>query len=537
MNKALRGIAENNTVNRFAIALKRLWKPYPLLVTLAFLIGVGLRVWEFGTLPKGLEQDEASIAVEANSLYHYGIDRNGISFPVHFIAWGSGQNALYGYLLLPLVPFGLTTFTIRLPMLISGILTLLIVFAIARKIFSPSIALLSLFLMAISPWHISISRWALESNIFPFMFSLSFLCLMHIDRNAFWFPISMALFGLSMYAYGTAYFVIPLFLLAASVFILWKKMLSWKMLLSGLGVYFAVALPIFLFILINAFQLPEIRIGAVTIPRVISDPRIIEMTGFLSGGKKWYYYDLLTTAKILFLHTDGIPNNFIPPFGYLFPGAILFSLIGAGLAADKFFKEKLFGFWAFGVWLTLAFLLSMTIPPAVHRINIIFIPLILCAAVAMDWILRDKRILLLPAAAGLIAYAVLFWREYLSPEYQDEVGWEFNAGMVPAVQSVMEYPDAPVCITNEMNFPYVYVQLVDQRNPEEYLATIRYLDPVAKYRVVEKMGRYSFGIQNCTLDAKTIYILKMDQSLPLDEALFNTETFELYVVYIPKEFG
>ncbi|MBN1438635.1 MAG: glycosyltransferase family 39 protein [Anaerolineales bacterium] len=505
-------------------------------MAVALFIGVGLRIWEFGKLPPGLEQDEVSIAVEANSLYYYGIDRNGISYPVHFIAWGSGQNALYGYLLMPLVPFGLTTFTIRLPMLISGILTLPIVFGIARKIFSPRIALLSIFLMAISPWHISMSRWALESNLFPFMFSLSFLCLMHIDRRAFWFPVAMVLFGLSMYAYGTAYFIIPLFLLAGSVFIFWKKILSRKMLAFGLGVYLVVALPIFLFILINAFQLPEIQIGAVTIPRVISDPRIIEMTGFLSGGKRWYYYDLLTTAKILFLHTDGIPCNFIPPFGYLFPGAVLFSLLGAGLAAEKFVKQKLFGDWAFGVWLALAFLLGMTIPPAVHRINIIFIPLILCAALAMDWILRDKRILLIPATAGLIAYAVLFWREYRSPEYQNSVGWEFNAGMIPALQSINKYPDVPVCITNEMNFPYVYVQLVDRRNPNDFLATIQYLDPIAKYRVVEKMGRYSFGIHNCSLNTETIYILKIDQTLPMDSSLFNAETFDFFVVYIPKAF-
>jgi hypothetical protein len=347
----------------------------------------------------------------------------------------------------------------------------------------------------------------------------------------------MALFGLSMYAYGTAYFVIPPFLLATAVFLLWKRILSLRMLAFGLGLYFVIALPIFLFILINAFQLPEIRIGMVTIPRMISDPRIIEMTGFLSGGKRWYYYDLLTTAKILFLHDDGIPSNSLPPFGYLFPGAILFSLLGAGLAADKFLKERSFGPWAFGAWLTFAFLLGMTIPPAVHRINIIFIPLILCVAFALDWILRDKRILLLPASAGILAYTVLFWREYTSPEYRNSVGWEFNVGLVPAVEFVMKYPDAPVCITNEIDFPCIYVQLVDQKNPMEYLASIQYMDPIAKYRIVEKMGRYSFGIQNCTLDAKTIYILKMDQSLPLDTALFNTETFELYVVCVPKEFG
>jgi hypothetical protein len=179
----------------------------------------------------------------------------------------------------------------------------------------------------------------------------------------------------------------------------------------------------------------------------------------------------------------------------------------------------------------------MTIPSAMHRINIIFIPLIVCAAVTLDWILRDKRILILPAVAGLFSYTVLFWREYNSSEYHDQVGYGFNAGMVEAVQSVMKYPDAPVCITNEMNFPYVYVQLVDRKNPMEYLSTIRYTDPIAKYRVAEKMGRYSFGIQNCTLDTNTIYILKNDQTLPLEASLFNTEAYDFYVVDIPKNFG
>jgi hypothetical protein len=85
-----------------------------------------------------------------------------------------------------------------------------------------------------------------------------------------------------------------------------------------------------------------------------------------------------------------------------------------------------------------------------------------------------------------------------------------------------------------MNMPYVYVMLADFRDPREYLSGIRYLDPISKYRIVEKMGRYSFGIQNCTLDADTIYILKIDQSLPLDTGLFSAETYRLYVVYIPK---
>jgi hypothetical protein len=228
MNKIIRAIEERVADKRLSDLAKSHLNLYAMLVVLALLIGVMFRVWSFDDHPPGLEQDEASIAVEAASLYYYGMDRNGISYPVHFIAWGSGQNALYGYLLIPLVSLGLTAFTIRLPMLISGILTLLIVFGIARKIFSPSIALLSIFLLAISPWHITISRWALESNLFPFVFSLSFLCFLYIDRRSFWFPVSMALLGISMYAYGTAYFITPLFIVFVIAFLLWKPIISKK---------------------------------------------------------------------------------------------------------------------------------------------------------------------------------------------------------------------------------------------------------------------------------------------------------------------
>jgi hypothetical protein len=197
----------------------------------------------------------------------------------------------------------------------------------------------------------------------------------------------------------------------------------------------------------------------------------------------------------------------------------------------------LVGVYAFGVWLTLAFLLGMMIPPAVHRINIIFIPLILCAAVALDWIIRDKKFLSIPIALGLGAYAILFWREYTGSDYRGRVGWELNNGLIPAIQQAVKYPDYPVCITNELDYPYIYVQLVDIRNPKEYLATIKYLNPIAKYRVVIKMDRYSFGIPNCTFDTNTIYIIKNDQKLSLDEMYFSKETFEDYIIYIPKNTG
>src|SRR5690242_2861668 len=78
-------------------------------------LGIVARVVDFGRVPPGLGQDEASIGYESWSLLHFGIDRNGISWPVHLVSWGSGQNALYAYFAMPFVAFGLSPLTTRLP--------------------------------------------------------------------------------------------------------------------------------------------------------------------------------------------------------------------------------------------------------------------------------------------------------------------------------------------------------------------------------------------------------------------------------------
>lgn len=51
-------------------------------------VGIFARVYKFGSLPGGINQDEAYAGYEAYSLLHYGKDSFGYSFPVYFISWG-----------------------------------------------------------------------------------------------------------------------------------------------------------------------------------------------------------------------------------------------------------------------------------------------------------------------------------------------------------------------------------------------------------------------------------------------------------------
>lgn len=51
-----------------------------------FILGAILRLLWLGDIPGGLNQDEASIGYDAWALLHSGVDRNGMAWPVNFIA-------------------------------------------------------------------------------------------------------------------------------------------------------------------------------------------------------------------------------------------------------------------------------------------------------------------------------------------------------------------------------------------------------------------------------------------------------------------
>lgn len=63
-----------------------------ILTIIILFIGCFARLIYIDIYPVGLNQDEASSAYEAWSIMNYGLGRNNESYPVHFIAWGSGQN-------------------------------------------------------------------------------------------------------------------------------------------------------------------------------------------------------------------------------------------------------------------------------------------------------------------------------------------------------------------------------------------------------------------------------------------------------------
>lgn len=113
-------------------------KEYKEEIILVFILFLGsfVRLYNIDKIPNALNADEASSGYEALSILKHGIDRKGNSFPVVLYAWGSGQNALYSYLLIPVIALiGLNEFALRLPMALIGIASLYAFYYLLKKIF------------------------------------------------------------------------------------------------------------------------------------------------------------------------------------------------------------------------------------------------------------------------------------------------------------------------------------------------------------------------------------------------------------------
>ena len=225
-----------------------------IMIAIIILIGVLVRIIGIDKYPNALNVDEASAGYEAFSILNYGIDRNGNFLPVFLVAWGSGQNALLSYLMMPFIAiFGLTTFSIRLPMAIIGGISLGVFYCLLKRMTNKKVAIIGLIFLAICPWHIMKSRWGLESNLFPDLILLSvFLIIKGLQDQKRIYQIFGYIFaGLTAYAYGTSYFFLPLFFIPILCILIKRKEITIKQGIITLLIIGIISLPIIIFVIIN----------------------------------------------------------------------------------------------------------------------------------------------------------------------------------------------------------------------------------------------------------------------------------------------
>ncbi len=187
-------------------------------VGLAVLLAV-LYLIRLGSDPPGLYDDEASIGYNAWTIAHFGLDQYGNHFPLFFADFGDYKGPIATYMVAPLTLFlPLTSATVRLPSVLSGIAVFLVAGRLAWVLTgSRAVSFAAMLLIGVEPWVFLMSHTTMEGNIqMVLCVTLACWCLAETRRGGrgWWWGAGASL-GVGLYTYSIARLLIPLVALAA----------------------------------------------------------------------------------------------------------------------------------------------------------------------------------------------------------------------------------------------------------------------------------------------------------------------------------
>lgn len=465
-----------------------------ILFWLILAIAVFARAYRLDTMPNGINQDEALAGYEAFSLLHYGIDSHGYTFPVYLSAWDSGMNALESYLAIPFVAlFGLKVWAFRLPQMIVACLSVWVLYLLVRRVINERAGLFAMFMLAICPWHIILSRYGLESNLAPgFMLFGLYFFVRGIDNSRF-FMLSALMYGLSLYAYATVWIIVPLVILGMTVYaVAYKKIRIDRYAVLSVLIIGVFALPLLGFLAVNYGYIDEIRTPFMSIPRLAA-----LRDGEMSLADLDTKFELL--RDIFIEQNDNQVRNSTSKFGlfyYITMPLALFGFAYGCVRAVSAIKRR-----EFSAESLLLIQLIMCLPMCVlvlanaNRINIVLLNVVIYAALGIYYLSTFKYKKLLGVFAAV--YLVLFagFEVYYFTEYDMETREHFSYGLEDALEIACENGDT------------VYV--------EQY----EFYSKVLFYRqtpgdILHSTGRYIF------------YPSSKEYPLSFDRFVFYTDTYE-----------
>lgn len=161
------------------------------------LLAIFLRLYRLHSIPPGIFIDETNAALDALHIYEGRPDS----------PFGTGwfeTPSMYAYYLLGLFRvIGINWEALKAASLLPAILTVLALYPLGRTLFGAPTALAATFVLAVSRWHLTMSRWG-WNEVAPPLFQVLgayFLVRAAKSRRGLDFGLAGLLFGLGMYTY------------------------------------------------------------------------------------------------------------------------------------------------------------------------------------------------------------------------------------------------------------------------------------------------------------------------------------------------
>src|SRR5260221_6734071 len=368
-----------------------------ILLLLIIIVAFILRFWALGSVPPSPDWDEVALGYDAYSIMHTGRDEFGTFMPAVLRSFDDYKPALYTYLAIPSIAiFGLTTFAVRFPSVVMGLVGILAFYFLARELFgnlgkkqAEILALLSAFLMSISPWHIQFSHTAFETNT-GLTFNLLTVLFFLKGLKKPWMLILSAFFaGMNLSVYQSERVFTPLLVLVL-VIIYWKELLavSKKYLFGSVLVGLIAILPMLSFIISHPDSLQRVQGTSLfsqqtqsiqtTINRLKDDTDNHDIVGLLIDNRRVIYAKEIVAGYLvhfdpdwLFLEGDNNRHH-APRMGLLYLLDLPFVLLGIYFLLFGPFEKKTK--YIIFSWLLLAPVpaaITFEVPHAVRTMNML----------------------------------------------------------------------------------------------------------------------------------------------------------------------
>ncbi|MCL5113777.1 MAG: glycosyltransferase family 39 protein [Patescibacteria group bacterium] len=406
---------------------------------LIFILALFLRINRLSEFPVGFHIDEASLGYNAYSLLLTGKDENNNKLPLYIDMFGDERPSGYHYLdTIPVKYLGLSEFSTRLPGALAGALTIFAIFLFVFSIFkNEKLSFLSSLLLAISPWHVALSRASSEPVVALFFIILGFaLVFLSLDNKKIKYLIIGSLFlSISFFFYHTPRVFVPLFYLSIVAYVLFflkEENARFKSYLIGSFLtvcLIAMALVFFVtggsgrFKQVSIFGFPETKLvmneqiredgvsGIGVLPSRFFHNKIVNYSlTFVSNY--FQYFD----GEFLFIK-GGLPVWYkVPSIGLIYLIEAPFLLLGAiYLFTDKKNSHKLVLLWVLIAPVTAS--LTVDDIPNINRVIVLFPALEIISAFGFLALISKMPVKLFKLFVPLVAILLLFNVAYFLHQY------------------------------------------------------------------------------------------------------------------------
>lgn len=523
---------------------------FPSILLLAF----ALRVFWLDKLPVGFTPDEASFGYDAYSILKTGADQWGHTFPLVLESFGDYKAPLYSYLTIPFVGLlGLNKVAVRLPNALLGTAAVYITYLLVRELRrlsekklefgNWSLEIIASSLLAISPWHIMMSRGAFEANLTTFFLPLGIYLFLRGINKAKFLSWSALVFGLNLFSYHSAKLVTPL--MVALLMIIFRnriKKIQRRKILPAVFIFgFFLTLTAYTFSLgaggrvversifqgalqeASVARFAKIQKGTpIFVARLLHNKYQVTLKRFLNNYGSYF------SAKFLF--NDGPKEatyGMIPQRGvlYWFEMPLLFGFLIA-LFKKKYPLLSIIAYWL--IFAPIPASLSTGVGYAANR-AVIALPAFSIAEAYGGIYLYQKlkkviagyfRWVVVACLAIVLVFLLAFIKDYVGSAIGSAEGMLYG-NLEAAYWLAENAKGSPVLVSKKLSEPHIYIAFANSWNPTSYQKAVKswnykayginWVDQMPEY----KLGNYTFkGIEWEKDSARNAYLVGKPDEFP-----------------------